>query len=208
MENEQIKKYLKAAREAEISENYSDAEKYYDLARLEAPDCAEARFYYAYSRFMNCKNKDAYNYFMDIRTVIGSITKLIAESDIEQDEKNDLLGRMTISVIPLPKIINNILNRLNSGTQNAYFSQIKSVEKNGMATLYLFGDQIEKYFGNDKSLLEKTAVKLWKAGVELQQQWWGVGLDKSYPEKYTAKIQKFDPTYTMPKRGGCISFKQ
>lgn len=201
--NEQTEKYLKLARRAREENNTEDAKKYYDLLRDEDPDNAEARCFYPVYRLWDGKKGEWYNNFMDLCSAVPSAIRAVAESELSSEEKVTLLADYFAEVENLPFKCNRILNEINH--EGSHTSQIRSSGQAGMQMLYNFGDNVEKYFASDAEAM-KTAVKAWKAGVYRQQQWYGMGLDKSLPETYCAKIQKLDPSYEMPKKAGCISF--
>ncbi len=206
--DEQTSKYLLLARRAREEKNTEDAKRYYDMVRTDDPDCAEARFFYAYYRLLDGKNGEVYGYFDDLTNIMSPLLRDIALSESKTEDKESLIADIYASIAVLPVFVNRILNDLNrvSGN-NGYMSQITSSGRKGMKMLYNFGDDIEKYFPDNASLM-KVALEAWKAGVYRQQQWYGMGLDKSLPEVYTAKIKKFDPGYELPKKAGCISFSK
>ncbi|MBQ3220354.1 MAG: hypothetical protein IJB34_00155 [Clostridia bacterium] len=203
-DNEQFNKYLKAARLAREEDNTEDAKKYYDLVKMEDPDCAEAKFFYAYYTMMDGKQGELYNLFTRFSEVVCPAVKATARSEESNEEKFALLKSMLASILPLPLFVNRVLNNLNKGTNGLYSSEIRSAGVKSMVMLYEFGDEVEKNFGENEVMLKEISVEAWKAGVARQQMWYGMGLDKTFPEKYTAKIQKFDSTYVLPKKGGCI----
>lgn len=202
--SEQLDKYLKLARRAREEDNTEDAKKYYDMARTEDADNMEAKFFYSYYKLMDGTKGEAYGAYMNLCKGLSTIVRDISESDDSDEEKCKLLSDICVNFSTLPLFINRILNELNKGNNN-HLSEIRSSGKAGMIALYCLGDDVAKYFGNKEQFM-KVAAEFWKAGVYRQQQWYGMGVDKTYPEIYTAKIQKIDPSYIMPKKAGCISF--
>ncbi len=201
--NEQAEKYLKLAKRAREENNTEDAKKYYDLLRTEDPDNAEARCFYPVYRLWEGTKGEWYNNFIDLCGGVASAIRAIAESEATAEEKAALLAEYVAEVEDLPFKCNRILNELNH--EGSHISQIRKSAQVGMAMLYEFGDTVEKYFADNAEAMN-AGVRAWKAGVYRQQQWYGMGLDKTLPEKYAAKIQKIDPSYEMPKKAGCISF--
>lgn len=196
-------KYLKLARRAREENNAEDAKKYSDLVRNENPDNVEARFFFPLYRIWDSQKKDWGNCFIDFCNVVNPCIKAVCESDMSDDEKKKLLEDMFNESKDLPYQCNRVLNEINAN--NSRTSEIRTCGRTGMKMLYGFGDTIEKYCANKPEIMS-IAVEAWKAGVYRQQQWYGMGMDKTLPEKYTAKIQKIDPSYVLPKKGGCIQF--
>lgn len=62
------------------------------------------------------------------------------------------------------------------------------------------GDQV----GDDPACKTLT-VEAWSMFVKMAQKYYAY-VEKGEAEAYTAKIQKLDPSFVMPKKSGCISF--
>ena len=197
--SESPNKYLSAARRAREENNTEEAKKYYEMVRLDDPDCAEARFFYVYYKLCDGTKGEAKNNFDDLCNVACSVIRAIASSDMTPIEQEKLIADMYDKFKDQPATVSMTLQSLQRS------SQASAAMKTGITTLYNMGDTIEKNFAGNSKIME-TAVEAWKSGVKYQRKWYGVGVDSTFPEKYTAKIQKYDATYTMPKKAGCISF--
>lgn len=207
MANEQLNKYLTLARRAREEDNTEDAKKFYDMVRIEDPENIEARFFYAYYKMWEGKKIEVYSNYLDLISTIKSVLKAIATAEISVKEKEDLLKTILNEYKDLPLTINRTLNELaRTFPDSGYGTKIRQSGRESILLFYHIGDYIEKEFigSNFKSI----AVEAWKLGVARQQIWYGVGVDKSLPETYTAKIQKIDASYVMPKKAGCISFSK
>lgn len=204
-----IEKYLTLARRAREEDNTEDAKRYYDMVRTEDPDNTEGRFFYAYYRLWDGKKGEAYDKYVDFCKVVVPVVNTTAESDAPYDEKKAFLLDVLSSIRGLPASINGVLKDLwqvaSDSGKSEYNSKMKSCQKIGIEMLYGYGDAIEKHF-SDQAAIMAIAADAWKKGVELNQQYPYCGIDKTLSEKYAAKIQKIDPTYTPPKKAGCISF--
>lgn len=206
MENNE-NKYLKLARRAREENNTEDAKKYYDMVRTENPDNTEARFFYSYYRLWDGTKGEAYGKFIDFLNVVIPVVKSVAGSDASDEEKEKLVEDMYSSVQGLTMSVRSIqIDLFNAGKDQIYNKQKNSCEKNGTEMLYKFGDALETNFAGNTKILA-VAVNAWKKAVSQQQQFPYCGLDKTLPEKYLPKIQKVDPSFTLPKKAGCISFK-
>lgn len=197
-------KYLLAARQARKDGNLEEAKRFYDMLRMECPDNAEARYFYPYFKLQEGTKGECYNNYCTFCQAVASCVRDICMSDMADTEKIELLTDMFIAAKDEPRATNRVLNDLNHNN-NIYSSEIMGAGRIGMTMLYNFGDTIEKYCSSNQQLM-KIASEAWKAAVNYQQQWYGMGLDKSLPEKYTAKIKAIDPSFELPKKAGCISF--
>lgn len=202
-------KYLKLAREARNEDNGEDAKRYYDMVRTEDPENGEAKFFYQYYCLYEGKNGEIANRFANLCKVLVSSVAKVALSEDSDDEKMEVIEAMTDTFTPLTWNLNRYMNKLTVGSGSdrqrvLSNNDIISVCKNGMQGCYNFGDAIEKNFtGNSRAM--KSACKVWKEAISLQQKWYAYGR-KEDPENYAAKVKKFEPDYEMPKKAGCISF--
>lgn len=201
-------KYLKLAREARNEDNGEDAKRYYDMVRTEDPENGEAKFFYQFYCLYEGKNGEIANRFANLCKVLVSSVAKVAMSSDSDEEKLDIIEAMTSTFTPLTWDLNRYMNKLTVGSGSdrqrvLSNNDIVSVCRNGMQGLYDFGDAIEKNFlGNSRAM--KSACASWKEGISLQQKWYAYG-KKEDPEKYCAKVKKYEPEYEMPKKAGCIS---
>lgn len=194
---EQESKYLKLAQRAREENNAEDAKKYYDMVRMENPDNCEARFFYPIYKLWDGKKGEWASNFLILCNNIEPGIKDISEADMPLADKEKLLADVFEEIKPLPRTCNKVLNEIKE--------PLSSCGRGGIYMFYNFGDAIEKYFPNNGKLMN-LACTAWKEGVDLQKNWPLFGADKSFPEKYTEKIQKLDPAYTTPKtHSGCLS---
>ena len=79
--------------------------------------------------------------------------------------------------------------------------------KVGIKAGYLIGDYIEKEYSFNEVFMKK-AVSFWKSSVADQQKYYNTRDAREcqgFPEKYAAKIKKYEPAYVIPKKAGCIT---
>lgn len=75
---------------------------------------------------------------------------------------------------------------------------------------YCIGDVFEKYFSENKNVM-KGVVSFWKKSIDFQQTNFAHPDAKNFqgfPQKYAEKVKKYEPTYVMPKKAGCITFSK
>ena len=199
-------KYLKAAKTAREENNTADAKRYYEMVKMDDPENAEAKFFYAYFTITEGTKGEAYDNYITFIKTIGPSVKAIARSDMSDSEKEELLTDMAKTAKTMPMFIYNVLNstsQTNSGKERLAKGNQKSI-----SMLYIFGDEIESVFSDNRNIMENIAADLWMSAIALQRQWLGVSFDKSYPDQYEAKIQKYIPSYKAPttnKLRGCIA---
>lgn len=202
-------KYLKLAREARNEGNTEDAKRYYDMVRTEDPENGEGKFFYAFYALYEGKNMEIARRFANLCIVLSPSVKKISASEDSNAEKLAAIKAVVDAFVPETWNLNRYMNNLTVGSGSdrervLSSSDIASVSKNGMRGCYNLGDAIEEAFSEDRDFM-LIACKAWKEGVSLQQKWYAYGT-KGDPEKYAAKIKKYDPSYEMPKKAGCISF--
>ena len=207
--NEQTMKNLKNARAAREENNSEDAKKFYDMVRIDEPENGEAKFFYQYYSLYEGKNGEIPSRFKTLTTTLKSSVRCIAESNESDEEKMSVLSAIVSSFVPMTWSLNRYMNTLFVGSGENRQRVIPSSEISqscivGVVALYDLGDSIEKLFSGDEAM--KLAANAWKEGVSLQQKWYAYKYNGKTPEEYTAKIQKVEPEYEMPKKAGCISF--
>ena len=209
MANEQLEKYLKLARRAKEEDNTEDAKKYYDMVRTEDPDNVEARFFYSYYRLWDGTKGESFGKYLDFCKTVSTIVRAVQETDAPDEFKKSLLVEIFNSIkgtpISITRIQKDLWQSASDSQKPKYNSQQKESSKVGIEMLYGFGDNIAKAFANDAGFTS-IAVDSWKAGVALNQQYPYCGIDKTLSDKYIEKIKSADPSYTPPKKAGCISF--
>ncbi len=203
--NETLEKYLKAARTAIGDNDKENAKKYFEMAYTEDPTNAEAKFFNSFCNVVNSKKGEVASKFISFCGGVPSCIKLVFEADVSDSEKSKLLSEMFDYAKNFPKTIFTTVESLVNAKVVSY-DHLKRVAQEGVKMLYAFGDAVEQYFSSNSEAM-KTGIEAWKAGISLQQQWPPLyGIDKTLPEKYTAKVKKFDSSYEMPKKAGCIPF--
>lgn len=203
-------KYLRLARTARAESNTEDAKRYYDMVRTDDPENGEAKFFFAFYALYEGKNGEIPKRFSNLCAGLKSSIRLVKESDIDESEKISTIGEILDAFIPEAWSLNRYMNNKNRENKvgDSYVkvfeaSQISSVSKEGLATLKDIGDFIASIYSTSPEGM-KLAAKAWKEYVSLTQKWYAYAT-KGDAEIYTAKIQKVDPSYVMPKKAGCIS---
>lgn len=202
-------KYLKLAREARKEGNSEDAKKYYEMVKIDDPDNGEAKFFYAYYALYEGKNMEIASRFVNLCKVLESSVSKVVSSSESSEEKYNIISDIVDSFVPETWNLNRYMNKLTVGSGSDQErvlsnSDIVTVSRSGMDACFQLGDIIEKYFSGDNKMMA-LSCKAWKEGIALQQKWYAYGV-KGRPEQYAAKIVKYDPSYVMPKKAGCISF--
>ena len=90
-------KYLTLARRAREEENKEDAKNYYQMAKTEDPDNAEARFFAPFYDLLTSKNGEVYSKFTNFCKVLTPVAKAVISSADSEEEKTELLKLQIIS---------------------------------------------------------------------------------------------------------------
>ncbi len=195
--SEQERKYLRLARTAREEGNSEDAKKFYDLVRTENPENGEAKFFYlVYKCWDGVKGQWGHNY-TDFLRGAASAAKNVSKMEITDAEKGSLLEEMVTEALSTYQGMLKVERDLHNGE-----GYVHQYNKPTIMMLYELGDAIAETFPTNKSAMD-AACEAWKNGLSLNQRFYA-GIDKSLPDQYEAKILKVDPTYTKPKKGGCI----
>ena len=186
---------LNEARAHLCAGNDAEAVGCYVVVAAENPENPEAKFFAYYMDFLDSK-EDASKRKMAMIKLINSLedaVKCVAEADCTKEEKLAVIKAIAELYTPVPGYM--ITVRLNP---------IAETIENGVLSLYWLGSYIKKDFKADKEAM-KLAIIPWKEGVKLQQQFYSYKYEGNKAEDYAAEIQKIDPSYTIPKKAGCIS---
>lgn len=203
-------KYLKLARAAREENNSEDAKKFYDMVRIDDPENGEAKFFYMYYSLYEGKNGEIASRFIKLVNVLDTSVKFIAQSSDTEDEKLKIVKAIVDAYTPMTWSLNRYMNNLKVGSgSNAQrvlpASDIQSACVAGVIGLYDLGDIIENCFPNNSQAMQ-LAVVVWKEAISLHQKWYAYKYNGKTPDSYAAKIQKFDSSYVIPKKAGCVSF--
>ena len=203
-------KYLELARIAKSENNSEDAKNYYNKVREEDPQSGEAKFFYAYYALYEGTNGELYSRFSNLCKVLIPSIKLVKESDLEKDEQLKIISEIVNTFVPEVWAENRYMNHKNHEKKigDSYVTVfdskiITSTCKIGLAALKELGDFVEKLYIND-STCQVLAVTTWKEYVSLLQKWYAYA-PKGEAEAYAEKIKKYEASYEMPKKAGCIS---
>ena len=237
MENQN--KYLLLARRARAEDNAEDAAKYYDMVRTEDPDNAEAKFFYSYYRMFSDTKGHAYGNFVSLCNGVAHTIEMVMASDDSDEDKKSFIeivficireamlsawradldihgGNLTGLHSTYFETIKTIAEmHANSYGENEYFmAEVYDAQSNLLhipSKLYDLADEIETKYPSNSELME-TAVKIWKKGIDLHQEYQYFPWDEKEKSrnadvaKYAAKIRKYEQTYVTPKKAGCIKF--
>lgn len=204
-------KYLRLARQARTEDNTEDAKNYYNKVREENPDCGEAKFFYAYYALYDGTNGELFTRFSNLCKVVLPSVKLVKDSEVSKEEQLNVVKDIVNTFVPEVWTENRYMNKKNhesrigdSYVQVFHPSVIEATTKLGLATLKELGDGIDKMYPTNTEY-KNLAVIAWKEYVSLAQKWF-MAVQKGEAEFYAEKIKKYEPSYEMPKKAGCISF--
>lgn len=209
--NENAKEFLTVARELLMGEHIKDACTHYYKVHEENPENAEAAFfadYLAYLLMIEEKNGTAAaKALISMRKNVENAVKCIKEAVFENDGLNTDLTNEQIQEVNRLILVSKMVKIYAPITRFLFANRIATSAaaiETGVSGLYALGDAIEKEF-DAKPEFMKEALVAWKEAVSLQRTYYAYKYDGVNPEDYATKIQKIDPSYTMPKKAGCVT---
>lgn len=189
------KEKLALARECFRKGDDSEGIGYYAVVHAENPENAEANYFCGYADYVSSVSKKSgvKDAVVSLMNSLENAIKYVAESEGTKSEKLAVVRAIVDTYTPITNYITS-----------ARISTTKDTIEYGVLSLYWLGMYIENNFDSDSEAM-KLAIIPWKEGVLLQQKFYAYKYEGVKAEDYVAKIQKVDPTYTIPKKAGCIS---
>lgn len=203
--NANEKEYFIAARENLITKKIEDACCHYFKVHEENLNNAEAEFFSAYLGYTSLSSQgkiaSATNAFNAMTKYLTKAIKFVKESESVVTDFGDTEEKLVV-VLEIIKAYTPITRYL--FMKSASSAAKKDIIESGVAALYSLGTAIKNEFGTVNGIMEYV-VEPWKEAIALQRKFYGYKYNGINPETYAAEIKKFDPTYTMPNKAGCIS---
>lgn len=168
----------------------------YAVVNAENPENGEAKFFMCFLDYMEAADQDAAALKTAGWALINSLenaVKEVANADCSKEEKLAVVGKIVELFTPVPGHL--IMRRL---------APIGETIETSVLGLYWLGSYIKNDFKSDPDAM-KLAIIPWKEAVKQHQKWYAYKYAGNKAEDYVAEIQRIDPTYTMPKKAGCIS---
>ena len=196
--SENLNDYLSTARDFLIVGEKRNAYTHYAKVSLDSDQQnAEAEVFASYLAYLNLLEEhdgaSAVNAFKSMTTHLKDAVQDIKESELGDAGKRMVIKELVEAYTPITRFL--FTKRI---------STTSSTIETGVLGLYGLGNAIESEFDSDVEMMKVAAVA-WKEAVSLQRQFYAYKYNGVTPEEYVAKIQKIEPTYTMPKKAGCIS---
>lgn len=220
---ERVQNLYQLARRARRTNDIRNAGRYYEEILLEDPNSWEAILYAAFYKIVDIKLTDLRMYALNMKNSIGLILSQIQNNVLEFSKLDKVLEEVTGCIDKFSKIIYSEAERYrvmqSNDDGNKTLERIGKEKEELIATcyeatemMYLLGDYIIYYFGDDKYFCTAYAVPAWHCGiirhVELIKK-----MDfkdekeaaKQMILEYVEKIKKYDSSYQAPeiKISGC-----
>ncbi|MBR6552513.1 MAG: hypothetical protein IKT89_06705 [Clostridia bacterium] len=195
------KEYLVKARANLLSDDEAEAIGCYGVLAIEEPDNGEAAFFVAYADYVGAlsdfadgkgSSADIKTAFYKIESSLEYAVESVVKSEGKIEEKLAVIEKISKIYIPLPNYV--ITNKIGGSSD---------IEARVMY-LYWFASYIENGFNSNKEAM-KIAINPLKEAVKLQQKFYAYKYDGIKVEDTAARIQKIDPSYTIPKKAGCVT---
>lgn len=195
--SERLNNLYLIARRARDNNNWTDAERNYNMILIDDPYSWEASFYVVYSRAMQCKIMDITSAANSIRDVEASVLSLI-RTNVDPayyfNPVNEIAVRSIEAANMLALGAHGHFEGIGSSIQNQYYSEYISRRNAALGILLTCGDQIEYIFGNITGFIH-IAVTVWKAGVDLISRLPIFG-DQMEPQ-FLERIERYDRKYIL-----------
>ena len=173
----------------------TDALAYYALVMDEEPENAQANYFCRYFDFQESieKKEGVKDSLLFLINSLEKAIKYVADDGCSKGEKMAVVKAIVNTYTPVTDFV--ISSRISTS---------KDTIENGVLSLYWLGSYIKNNFNSDSDAME-LAIIPWKEAVKLQQKFYAYKYEGYKAENYVAEIQKVDPSFTIPKKAGCVS---
>ena len=159
--------------------------------------CTVAQILEAANNVMNCLN-----------TVLKMIQAHVPDQAEQSKAYTEVATRLkTVATMLYAAAVNHYLG-INTNIRSNYTQELINNTLACCNILYIFGNRLESIFGSRKDA-QQLAARAWIQAIDMHKEVIRYIANKNDQkatiESYTAKIQKYDPSYTMPviKTSGC-----
>ena len=172
----------------------------------EDPENASARYMAAY---IDVKDASAVVMQEKVAEFISAAQEVLSKLNGGAEDEEDLFDLLVTSTEQITQHVHKVMwdhskeIKGNSELLSKYNTQRNACEKDCINLIYKIADAAAL---SANEAVKALAVTAWKNAIAAQQLYPYCGADKTLPEKYAEKIKAVDPTYTLPKKTGCISF--
>ena len=169
---ERVQNLYQLARRARRTNDIRNAGRYYEEILLEDPNSWEAILYAAFYKIVDIKLTDLRMYALNMKNSIGLILSQIQNNVLEFSKLDKVLEEVTGCIDKFSKIIYSEAERYrvmqSNDDGNKTLERIGKEKEELIATcyeatemMYLLGDYIIYYFGDDKYFCTGFAVPAW-----------------------------------------------
>ena len=189
---------LNLARACYKAENDEEGALHYSAVLSENPDNPEAYYFCRYQDYLESIVKK------EVKEILSAITAMQVALDkavgyvaaAEECSKSEKLSIVQAIVRTYTPVVDYVIE--------TRISTSRDTIEGGVLFLYYLGNYIKKHFNSNPDAM-KLAIIPWKEGVKLQQKFYAYKYEGYKAEDYVKEIRKVDPSYTIPKKAGCVS---
>ena len=195
------------ARRARENHNSENAQKFYDQIIVKDPTSWEANFYTVYYQSMNCKIAEIQGAAIRLQNCEDTVLTLIKENITDEEERGNAVRQLTDDIISIGTMLKNSsynhYNGLGASIRMNYTQELVDRVMASMNMIYQFGDLVDTMFA-DSPWLGSVLPKLWTTGNDIYKNVCGYlnnaakNNGKERIQSYSAKIKKYNPSYTAP----------
>ncbi len=207
---EELKNLYALARRAKNDGNDENAAKYYEMILMQNPNDWEANFYSTYYQVRCCKIGEIESAAIKLSNSERTIFKLI-KNGADPSDYNSILNEVCANLIDIASLLyrsyHNHYNDIGDSIKANYMGKYLSIASSTRNILYIAGDLIIEYFGDDYGVI---AAACWEGAVMMHNKvqmyaynWLRNKFNISYSmeqngnrmKAYNAKISRYNPSY-------------
>lgn len=211
--SDELRNLYELARRAKMSDNTTNAKRFYEQILVKDPSSWEANFYTVYYQSKDCKIGEIGLAAVNLTNALRLVFELIRDNLNSEDEKRAAVSEVASKLIDIATMLfasyKSFYDGIDYSIKNNYVQEYASNCAACRDILYKGGDTILSTFGESYGLI---CIDLWKLGVGQHNILNGVFKDKQLNaniiDEYNRKIYRFDNTYmpqqiNMKQDGGC-----
>ena len=201
--SEKINNLYVLARRSREEHNFINASNYYEKILQEEPNSWEPAFYSVYCKAKNCRIADIYSECINVKNCIPNTLQLVINDNVTIEEKTKIFNQLYKDCLDISNEMYDAAVAHWSGIDNSiklnYANEMMINCHTAREILLAFGDCLRDVSSDEQYL--SLIIQAWKGG--LNSPWFKDLKKTDVADSYVKKIQKYEPDYQLPPRGGC-----
>lgn len=209
--SERLENLYKLARQAKESNDNANAEKYYEMIKLEVPDDWEANFFSAYHHAMQTTIARIENAVIGLSNTLEGVLSMTEKLENYDERKSAVVtisGYLVIFANVIEKSSRAAFKSASDNASTSSFMMNRFLEYVARTTavysmLFNFANSVSDLYSHDEDMLKAMNV-LYKLGIQFAIDHNDMFDDKedkynNLDELYAEKVRKLEPDYYIPK---------